>query len=68
MHMQNMQQNLNTTPATIPLVSIEAKMIILPGDHLTVKTDLPDQNIVVEAIKSSRWPQPQLAVIKNNMV
>ena len=50
--------------ATIPLVSIKAR-IILPGDYLKIKTDLPDPDVVVEAMKSSSWPPPTLATIKN---
>ena len=48
----------NNTPTqplgknTNSLVSIKSKRIILPGDHLTVKTELPDQEMVVEAVKT----------------
>ena len=36
-----------------PLVSIKSMRIILPGDFLNVKTDLPDQDMVVEAVKNT---------------
>ena len=49
------------------LVSIKSRKIILPGDQLTIKTDLSDQHMVVEAMKQS-WPSLTLATIKNNIL
>ena len=39
---------------------------MLPGDNLSIKTSLPDQEMLVEANKSSNWPPLTLATIKNN--
>ena len=63
--------NTTTQPLakpTNPLVSIKSKRIILPGDYLTVKADLPDQDMVVEAVKTHQWPPPTLAAVKNNLI
>ena len=45
---------------------MKTKRILLPGDHLSVKTHLPDQEILVEATNSNNWPPPTLASIKNH--
>ena len=49
------------------LISIKSKRILLPGDSLTINTNLPDQDIVLEAAKSSSWPPPTLAAITNKV-
>ena len=38
----------------------------MPEDYLTIKTGLPNQEILVEAQKSNNWPPPTLAAIKDN--
>ena len=35
---------------------------------MSIKTDLLDQDMVVEAIKTHQWPPPTLAAIKNNLI
>jgi len=59
-------QPLATPPN--PLISIKARKILLPGDHLTITTDLPDQEMLVEATKSNNWPPPTLAAINNKNI
>ena len=65
---------LSNTQTTQPLakpqhslISIKSKRILLPGDSLTINTNLPDQDIVLEAAKSSSWPPPTLAAITNKV-
>ena len=42
------------------LILLKSNRIILPGEHIQLYTDLPDQQIFVEAHKSINWPPPQL--------
>ena len=35
---------------------------------MTVRTELPDQQMVVEAVKMYKWPPPTLAAVKNNII
>ena len=63
----NKVQHTQPVKPVAPLVSIKARKIILPGEKLNIKTDLPDQIVLIEAIKTHRWPPPTLAAIKNNV-
>ena len=51
--------------AVNPLISLKTKRILMPGDHLTLQTNLPDQQILVEANQPTKWPPPTLATICN---
>ena len=63
-HTQTTQPLANTQHS---LISIKAKRILLPGDSLDIKIDLPDQEIVLEAAKSNSWPPPTLASVTNKV-
>ena len=37
----------------------------MPGDTTQVPVNLPDQQVIVEALKANQWPTPQLATVCN---
>ena len=51
-----------------PLVTLKTKQILLLGDTISVQTNIPDQQVLAEAWKSSQWPPPQLSHIKNGLI
>ena len=60
-------QHCNTTASTTYNTAniYQVKKILLPGDHMTVKTNIWDQQILVESTKSSSRPPQTLALITN---
>ena len=59
------QPNYDDRP---PLVTLKTKQILLPGDTISVQTNIPDQQVLAEAWKSSQWPPPQLSHIQNGLL
>ena len=51
-----------------PLVTLKTKQILLPGDTISVQTNIPDPLVHTDAWMSSRWPPPQLSHIQNGLL
>ena len=50
-----------------PLISLKTKQI-LPGDSITIPTDIADQDVLAEGWKSSHWLPPQQSHIKDSFL